>query len=107
MEPKFTKSPWLVYRESDGFGSQDWDEIIVGMGTYNESPSCYESHHKVSVSAEPEDEEGIANANLIAAAPDMYQVLQLLLNAEGVITQPQNRRIIKQLLAKARGEKGE
>ena len=43
-----------------------------------------------------------ANANLIAAAPDMYNVLERLM--EQVATDPYYEDIIERVLAKARGE---
>jgi hypothetical protein len=112
METKFTLGPWAVHKECDGFGSQDWDEIVIGMGTYNESPFCYESHHKVSVSAEPDDEEGYANAHLISCAPEMYKLLESLSEMMPMLDEQTHPQIemdavkydIDKLLAKARGE---
>lgn len=44
-------------------------------------------------------------AHAINMHDEMYELLQDLLNAEGVITTSSNRKSVKKLLAKARGEK--
>ena len=57
-EPKFTKGPWYVY--NNGF----YLEITNECGQEAPIISISDIHDK-----------NIANANLIAAAPDMYEAL--------------------------------
>ena len=57
-EPKFTKGPWYVY--NNGF----YLEITNENGQEAPTMSICDIHYK-----------NIFNANLIAAAPDMYEAL--------------------------------
>lgn len=96
-QTKFTPAPWVVSIE-------DEDETTeIAMSSYLSTPWSYYSCHKVLIEAN--DKEALANAHLIASAPEMYNMLQDLLNAEGVITTSNNRKEVKALLAKARGKK--
>jgi len=93
METKFTEGPWTfcqynhgeivaIDKEDDEYSELICDTLITG------------------------DEEWEANAHLIAAAPDMYAMLEdmyetlCLIGDDGEETEE-----IKSLLAKARGEK--
>ena len=101
----FTKGPWIVYKESDWYGSQDWDEIVIGVGTYNENPYNHYCCHKIVIECDESDAEAIANAHLIAAAPDMYGLLgKVLTEYKEMLGMSQEVKEIEQLLAKARGE---
>ena len=89
-EPKFTESPWEVNTTEDEL----WGDDVWYLVEYN------------SVIAKDEtiasDISSKANAALIAAAPEMYAMLETLLidYEEGSIVHGQ----ISALLAKARGE---
>ncbi len=67
---KFTKGEWLVHVNPQR------DEIFIGMDSFNKDPYDYYTAHKVEISCV--DEEAIANAHLIAAAPKMYEILKVL-----------------------------
>ena len=57
-EPKFTKGPWLIKMNKTFYG-----EEFIGI---------YDTQDRLTASAYMH----IANANLIAAAPDMYEALE-------------------------------
>ena len=61
-EPKFTKGPWLIKMNKTFYG-----EEFIGI---------YDTQDRLTASAYMH----IANANLIAAAPDMYEALKELCN---------------------------
>ena len=90
MATKFTPAPWSV-----DFGSTQ-SCITGGKGGI-----LYV--HTID-SGKGKSQRRIANEHLIAVAPEMYELLQDLLSAEGVITTSSNRKSVKELLAKARGE---
>lgn len=94
-EAKFTKGEWIVYVESDNFGRQSYDEIVIGMASYNDDPYGHYCMHKVVIEDEETSEEAMANANLIAAAPEMYEFIETHMGGY-----PE----AEALLAKARGE---
>lgn len=75
-EAKFTKGPWVVYECDDCHGRQDYDSLVIGMDSFNEMPSCYSSIHRIEIPCALGDEEGEANAHLIAQAPAMYEMLE-------------------------------
>ena len=95
-ETKFTKGPWVV--------SEHEDEVSVFMGEAVDSPHEYNcSDVWVCDSYWSEnDETAIANANLIAAAPEMYQMLKKLVEPYGM--EDFSHEEVENLLAKARGE---
>lgn len=106
-DAKFTKGEWVVYRESDWYGNQDYDEIVIGAGTYNENPYDHYCCHKIVIECDDSDAEAIANANLIAKSPKMYTKLKELSEYFGGIdstfgVEMQNE--IDELLREARGE---
>lgn len=94
MKTKFTPGPWKVYEpynlEKNTYGIDSMDEyVVVWMGLNKEQGI-----------------RKIYDAHLIAAAPDLYEALETVLQAiesgdvvSGVIGEA------KQALAKARGEK--
>ena len=103
-ETKFTKGEWIVYVESDDFGRQNYDEIVIGMASYNDDPYGHYCMHKVVIEDEETSEEAIANAHLIAAAPEMYDMLHSIENDVNQIP-PFLWDKIQDVLKKARGEK--
>ena len=125
---KFTKGEWIAYLHDDDEDFRgNWNQVIIGMGSYNNDPSNHYCAHKVIIDGvEDTDFEGIANAHLIAAAPDMYEMLESALGEMTVLIEEVNAsrlskinswtetppdkhdqetlHLIQCLLAKARGE---
>jgi len=92
-EPKFTSGPWIV-RENE-----PW----VIAKDYGDMKSVFHVNHP----AEPSETQ-MANAHLIAAAPELYEALddlraELFLHAEGNYFRPLLDKA-EAALAKARGE---
>ena len=103
-ETKFTKGEWIVYTADDDYGNLGYDEVVIGMDSYNENCCNYYCSHKVTIDGvESDDVEGMANAYLIAAAPDMYAMLNRIAN-ESYGAEDVSDEVINKLLAKARGE---
>lgn len=99
-ETKFTAGTWRLT-------DQDWSESKFitcdkrkGMDDIAEVPHAFDSQIHF-------EREQLANAHLIATAPDLYGALKELLDTEGIIVSFHNREIVKKLLAKARGETNE
>lgn len=87
-ETKFTKGNWPVEYDNCDRGSCEW---------YCVGPAKVEFSYR---STKLEEAEALANANLIAAAPEMYEIL------EYISENPSETNVIaiRKLLAKARGE---
>lgn len=100
-EAKFTKGPWRILPEECG---KDYIRIrgtVIGerYKVANVVTPTYEGVHEMEL------DETRANANLIAAAPEMYEMLQAVNEwhiLQGEIGPFQVE--IDRLLAKARGE---
>lgn len=99
-EPKFTKGPWYVNCQEAIYCDKHKGFFIA-------------SAHRMYGDERPEEEvieEAKANAALISAAPDMYALLQKVVNLEvltGYWDMKNNcslRESIQKLLKKARGE---
>ncbi len=89
-KPKFTEGPWEVNTTEDELWGDDvWYRVEYHSVIANDETIASDISSK-------------ANAALIAAAPEMYAMLETLLNdyEEGSIVHGQ----ISALLAKARGE---
>lgn len=99
---KFTKGEWVV-RASGEF--DDEDNFIVSMDSHIKDNSDYMAKHRVVIDGSwGGDDEAIANAHLIAAAPEMYDLLTSIENdADQVPAWLWDK--IQLTLAKARGEK--
>lgn len=98
---KFTKGEWII---TEGFMG---DTILTTKDRLNKSKSeivTIEIVFSGEISIEQK-----ANAHLIAAAPEMYELLEELecsaLNIEQTANNLAYRKMIRELLAKARGEK--
>mgnify|MGYP003443857007 FL=1 len=94
METKWTPGPWPVKPTGD------FKRIVIGDGLV-EGPGGYEVAEVYSDDCDRD--EAMANAHLIAAAPDLYAALamaQLWLDVDGRF----DMRGINAALAKARGE---
>jgi hypothetical protein len=102
MTAKHTPGPWRIFTTMDGtkligIGDSNGEGIIdAGFGVWREG-----------------DPEAIANARLIAAAPDLVDALEELLDACNELNDAYNSRMIdphamssaRAALAKAKGEK--
>jgi hypothetical protein len=91
----FTKGPWEVFNE-DGFdpqpGIEGPDFTIIVYGNWGEETGVRGAT----------EEEALANARLIAAAPDLYIACKMLEDDPGLTAGAND--VIKFALAKARGE---
>ena len=101
MNTKFTKGDWIVYDRTMGWGNIRGEELVIGMGSYNEDYTYHYCSHKITI--ESDEDEARANAHLIAAAPDMYEMLEMLVNGDS-INDHSIEKEVKALLTKARGE---
>lgn len=105
---KFTPGPWVYapdYDENDG-------DIIINRDYEFPVAICFKSDLRDEIQYDPEEVR--ANANLIAAAPDLYAALEEVLNStmamreedfrydEGSVSDVLN--LCRAVLAKARGE---
>lgn len=95
----FTPGPWLVFDDA-GFGD---GYVGVSMGSHIGSPNSYETGHLWFCEVEflDADAETIANAALIAAAPDLYKALASIENDGSIPVAVWALR--NKALAKARG----
>ncbi len=57
---KFTPAPWNVYVEDDCHGSQEYDQICIGMKSYIEDPYRHRCMDLIVIDGEPSDEEAMA-----------------------------------------------
>lgn len=104
MNAKCTPELWSVDR--DDRPNMTWNNHIV----CGDATICFMAHSGHADNANAE-----ANANLIAAAPELYEALELVLDALGALTKPKELRegyglsnnqvdSIYAALKKARGE---
>ena len=100
-ETKFTEGEWVVYDVDDGWGV-DEGELIIGMASYNDDYSNHFCSHKILI--EDSNVESRANAHLIAAAPEMYKILDFIYKELNGVEESICWGDIKNLLSKARGE---
>ena len=93
METKFTKGEWFT---------EDYSTLLnvsaKGSGSICDVDTDYITDEYV---IDPTEEQR-ANAHLIAAAPDMYEMLYYIMKGE--IRAYAHEKRIKELLSKARGE---
>jgi len=97
MSEKFTKGPWKATYDS---------QLQSAIEIYNEEDRIMVAvlPDRGTVEAMPEIE---ANANLIAAAPDMYEALEevwRILDSTMPLSRDNRADRIKRILCKARGE---
>ena len=74
-QPKWTKGPWPIKPTGD------FKRIVIGDGLVD-GPGGYEVAEVYSDDCDRD--EAMANAHLIAAAPDLYAALELIRNNEVV-----------------------
>ena len=76
-ETKFTHGPWLIADMSD----EEWD-TFVGRQEFGKSEMIWNGTKQIadvcSWDGEVSESEYEANANLIAAAPDLYEALEAI-----------------------------
>ncbi len=99
-EPKFTKGPWTVGKRKDkNRGSAK--AYIDGFSWDGLASVWVRLQNK-----DMDSDEGVANAHLIAAAPDLYaalaEIMHMRSTAAGVTREAADR--ARAALAKARGE---
>lgn len=81
--PTHTPGPWLVHYERDAFDSAQ-SILKVTQGNSYDHPQGPLSLASVNVAAfAPHTDEALANARLIAAAPQMLEALRAALEAMG------------------------
>jgi len=104
-ETKHTPGPWSVIPPDEN--SKSWfvgrDRLGASIGTVPEHFKDDRTFYVCCFRYFPIDD-AEANANLIAAAPDMYEVLEDLLKYKGVMSDESVARA-RSAIAKARGEK--
>ena len=101
IQPKFTPGPWYCT-----------DLGQIGKTGYKKHPICLASFHWAAVG---NDEEMMANAKLATAAPEMYEVLKMLVKwnklrekaMAPLATMDKINEIAMRVLAKASGEDAE
>lgn len=93
--PKWTRSPWHVVEYGDG------DQLVVCSDVDGNWRICFMATHGGSRASWGKIQ---AEANLIAAAPDLYQALAGLLHQEEHGDNALDFTDAKAALAKARGE---
>lgn len=101
MKPNFTPGPWFVFDDAglgDGY-------VGISMGTHIDSPNFYDTNHLwfCEVEYSDADDETIATADLMSAAPDLYEALASIENDDGRIPKA-IWDLRNKALAKARGE---
>ncbi len=101
-DTKFTKGEWIVYDSSMDWGNVNRDELVIGMDSFNHDWTDHYCAHKITIG--DDEGEARANAHLIAAAPEMYEMLATIENDSGQVPAWLWDKI-QSTLAKARGEK--
>jgi hypothetical protein len=102
-ETKFTPGPWKVF-SSEGEDSEGREMVSIcwDRGDYEN-----DSDHQCVATAYVDDEElGMANAHLIAAAPVLYEALAATIHTLTVVCDEEALGRAMTALAKARGELG-
>lgn len=93
-ETKFTKGPWEFRTDKDG-------TPYVGTGIFKIVESIWGTTPSVDGTVK---DDRIANAHLIAAAPELYEALEECLNMVSGDGHPPNWDRIREVLKAARGE---
>ena len=102
-EAKFTKGDWSILPTEDDREYIRIRGTALGGRYKIANVSDLKHHHSSAEWCKLERVESTANAHLIAAAPDMYEMLESLREDYGLLTTV--GKDIDKLLAKARGEK--
>ena len=103
---KWTPGPWKVTHEAGDF----YENVGVSMDSHQKNPNHFRTAHLWHSECEDDCEETVANARLIAAAPELYESLDKLLHQlsinddEGLFEHADMVIDARAVLAKARGE---
>lgn len=92
METKFTKGKWVVGQ----FAQKVWADNRNGCIAY-----CSNENHNQNFYIEFDSEEIKANALLISKAPEMFEMLQNMLNESDDLVHSEIKKDIEQLLKEA------
>lgn len=112
-ETKWTPGPWKVggysmAGESKHFRHNDGDFIVAPVEGDEELGPVARIHFKGKAKRgeayKTDDPIGLANANLISAAPELYEALNALIQTDGEVYSISLRGRANAALAKARGE---
>jgi hypothetical protein len=93
---KHTPGPWRVSSDEDG--------VSIRMGSTLRDLSYYDNADLWTCESDEEDEAAMANAHLMAAAPDMLEALENLENDDGTTMPPSAWELVQTAIAKAKGE---
>ena len=94
----FTKGEWTLYRVNHSMTIEGEVHVVASEGYPSAFVPSWIDDKETSI-------EAIANAHLIAAAPEMYEMLEnVLTEYKEMLGMSQEVKGIEQLLAKARGE---
>lgn len=91
METKFTPGPWGIYTDQS---CETWIESVIGGKTID---VCMISNNKLC------DRE-VANAHLIATAPELYKALSLVYPRVAVNLTIEEDFFVRDTIAKATGQ---
>lgn len=80
MTTKWTKGPWQV-REMQGYAKQGWREVFSLNGSPVVCVGSFERHSGGETETHCGVQVDIADAQLIASAPDLYARLQEMIEA--------------------------
>lgn len=101
VERKWTPGPWMAVKKAEG------DDYVYGFDFFLSSPSYGCVGYWIGGKDNHKDERWCLtehDANLISAAPDLYDALEKLLALQ-TTTEGNAQRKARAALAKARGEK--
>jgi len=107
METKFTRGPWTLETVATNGGKGSCHKIgnfPVSSSFQKQNYACvYADGVRIGIDeSNPVAKELIANAHLIAAAPDMYEAIETWLQSYGSTSMVSNK--FRRVLKKARGE---
>jgi len=103
MKPQFTPAPWLVRFDEHRFDSKlSVLEVIDGSDASLNHPQGELVLARVNVSAfAPHMDEPLANATLIASAPDLLSALERLVHP---MADDEDLDYAREIIAKAKGQ---
>lgn len=103
MKPQFTPGPWLVRFDEDRFDSKlSVLEVVDGSDASLNHPQGELVLARVNVSAfAPHMDEPLANATLIASAPDLLSALERLVHP---MADDEDLDYAREVISKAKGQ---
>lgn len=107
-DAKWTPGPWRMIQirsgEPDEWGEEQWGELAVRGPKLNEDDNPY---HQIADCGDPDNNRAVANARLIAAAPELLEALLDPLDETYFVGMPQKtiraRSAARATIAKATG----